>query len=480
MTSPTGSRRPAGSAGTEGRQEYGGGTAPIEAQLAREPVPKRTVLAWASWDWGSSAFNTVIVTFVFVTYLTGTVGRDIDGGKDQAATWLGVSTAIAGLIVALVAPIAGQRADHAGGKRRSVALWTAMTILMMLLMFFVKPERGSFLWGLILLAAGTVFIEFATVSYNAMITGISTPANMGRISGIGWAAGYFGGIVLLVISLLAFIGLGDGGGLLGISTDGALHVRSVMLLAAVWFAVFALPTLFGVPEPAGGTPKEKVSVTESYRRLFAQIKRLWVEERNTAKFLIASAIFRDGLNGIFQFGAVIAVTVYSIDRVEGGTNVIIFGIAANVTSALGAVVAGFLEDRVGPKRIILFSLGSMIVAGTILVFSYGPTAFWIFGLLLTLFVGPAQSSSRTFMARVTAPGHEGQMFGLYATTGRAVSFLAPALFAGFSAMFGAARAGTVGILLVLVAGGVALLFVRQPVFHRQTVERSELGSPESG
>jgi MFS transporter, UMF1 family len=176
-------------------------------------------------------------------------------------------------------------------------------------------------------------------------------------------------------------------------------------------------------------------------------------------FLGASALFRDGLNAIFTFGAVLAVSVYGI----GAGDVLIFGIAANVVSAAGALIGGQVEDRVGPKPVIVAALAALIVDAVVLLFVSGPAMFWLFGLILTLFVGPAQSSSRTFMARLAPGGQEGQMFGLYATTGRAVSFIAPTLFGLFTSIFGAPRAGIVGILLVLVAGLVALRPVRNPV-----------------
>ena len=161
---------------------------------------------------------------------------------------------------------------------------------------------------------------------------------------------------------------------------------------------------------------------------------------------------------MFTFGAVHAVSVYEI----ADADVLLFGVAANVVAALGAVVAGRFDDRVGPKLVITVSLVSMIVAGVILLVVSGPLMFWIFGLLLCLWVGPAQSSSRTFLARLTPPGREGQMFGLYATTGRAASFIAPALFGLFAFAFSNDRAGIVGILVVLGLGLAALSIVRAP------------------
>jgi UMF1 family MFS transporter len=182
-------------------------------------------------------------------------------------------------------------------------------------------------------------------------------------------------------------------------------------------------------------------------------------------FLGASALFRDGLAAVFTFGAVLAVTVYEINSAD----VLIFGVAANVVSAIGALTAGRYDDKVGPKAVIIVSLAGMLISGTVLLFLTGPMAFWVFGLILCLFVGPAQSSSRTYLARLAPLGREGQLFGLYATTGRAVSFLAPTLFGLFAYLFGTDRAGMVGILLVLGAGLVALLRVRPPALHAAPV-----------
>jgi UMF1 family MFS transporter len=295
-----------------------------------------------------------------------------------------------------------------------------------------------------------------------MLRQISTPSNIGRVSGFGWSMGYFGGIVLLLVCYVGFISGDDGAathGLFGISTTDRLDIRIVALFAAGWLAVFAVPVLFAIPEVPGMAADRRPNFFQAYRKLFSDLAALYRTDRHTIFFLGASALFRDGLAGVFTFGAVLAVNVYGFTS----SNVLIFGVAANVVSAIGAVTAGRFDDRIGPKTVITASLVGMLAAGTALLFVSGSTMFWIFGLFLCLFVGPAQSSSRTFLARLAPPGREGQLFGLYATTGRAVSFLAPALFGLFSYLFGADRAGIVGILLVLLGGLLALLPVRPPV-----------------
>jgi UMF1 family MFS transporter len=422
-------------------------------------VRRGPVIAWGLWDWGSSAYNAVILTFVFSVYLTDSVGKGLPGSIDASA-WLGYALGAAGLVIALAAPVIGQRADSAGRRKLSTVAWTMLTVVVMGALFVVRDDY-TYLWiGLLLLSLGSIFYELASVSYNAMLVQVCSPANMGRVSGFGWSMGYFGGIVLLLAVYTGLIaGDGDTRGLLGVPTEGGLNIRVVAVVAAVWFLVFALPLFLRVPEvPPAPDREARLGVVGSYRKLFRDLAALYRSSPQTVFFLVASALFRDGLAATFTFGAVLAVTVYGI----GAGDVLIFGIAANVVSAAGALTGGWLEDRTGPKPVIVGSLIGLILDAVVLLFVSGPVNFWIFGLILTLFVGPAQSSSRTFLARLAPGGREGQLFGLYATTGRAVSFIAPTLFALFTSIFGAPRAGIVGILLVLVAGLAALLPVRPP------------------
>jgi UMF1 family MFS transporter len=428
------------------------------------PATRGQIVAWGFWDWGSAAFNAVIVTFVYSVYLTNSVGAGLcrpdelsdTGACPEASSWLGWALGIAGFFIAVLAPVTGQRADAGGHRKRSLGMFTAVAVLATVGLFWVKPEV-SYLWlGLVLMGIGSIVMEFAGVSYNAMLRQISTPANIGRVSGFGWSMGYFGGIVLLLVCYVGFI---SDSALFGVSTVESLNIRFVALFAAAWLLIFAIPVLLKVPEVPGVPAERRPNFFQAYRRLFRDIAELYRSERHTVFFLIASALFRDGLAGVFTFGAVLAVSVYGFSD----STVLIFGVAANVVSALGAVTAGRFDDRIGPKTVIMCSLIGMLAAGIVLLFVSGSTMFWIFGLILCLFVGPAQSSSRTFLARLAPPGREGQLFGLYATTGRAVSFLAPALFGLFVALFDASRAGIVGILLILLIGLLALLPVRKPV-----------------
>ncbi|MQW75186.1 MFS transporter [Nocardioides sp. dk4132] len=423
------------------------------------------VYAWGLWDWGSAAFNAVITTFVFSVYIT---SKDFGPG---ASSKLGWALAGAGVLIALFAPISGQRADRSGRRTFWLAVNTGLVILATLGLFFVKPSP-DYLWlGLLLLAAGNVFFELASVNYNAMLNEISTPATVGRISGLGWGLGYLGGIVLLLIVYFGLISPKKG--LFGVTSADGLDVRVTMLFCAVWTLVFSVPLILTLRDDRAqrGTRGPRMGVLASYRALFATIADLWRTDRNTVYFLGASAVFRDGLAGVFTFGAVIAAKVFGFSA----SGVIVFGIAANVVAGIATIAFGHLDDRIGPKRVIVLSLSVMLLAGTLIFFLHdtGTTTFWVCGLALCIFVGPAQSASRTFLARLIPAGREGQVFGLYATTGRAVSFLAPAAFAssiwigakltGVSDLDDAQHWGILGIVTVLLLGLLLLLPVRSGV-----------------
>jgi UMF1 family MFS transporter len=222
--------------------------------------------------------------------------------------------------------------------------------------------------------------------------------------------------------------------------------------------VFALPVFFAVPElPGEGRPQRR-GVVAAYRSLGADVARLWRTSRPTVHFLVASAVYRDGLSGVFVFGAIIASTTFGFSAGQ----VIQFAIAANVVAGLATVAAGWLDDRIGPKAVVVGSLVGLVVSGTavFLLHDAGQGAFWVFGLLLCVFVGPAQSASRSLLARLSPDGHESELFGLYATTGRAAGFLASFAFSTTIAIAGAQYWGVLGIMAVLLLGLGLLLPVQ--------------------
>ena len=419
---------------------------------------KRATFSWALWDWAEQPYPTLMQTFIFPLYLTGAVATNIKNPD----VFVGWSTAIAGVLLALIAPVMGRRSDETGRRKFWLLVNTGILAIITALSFFVEAKPEYFLFGLILYGLGSVIQESAFINYYAMLKGVTTEKNIGRISGYAWGLGYVGGIILLVLSLVGFVLPKTFW--FGVTADNGLNYRTIFLLAAIWIVVFSIPLLLWVPEIPKKSGAVKESILSSYKSLFKQLKTLRRQAPETFKFLISSAIYRDGLAGVFTFGAIIGQQAFKFETQD----IMFYGIAANLVAALGAAIGGRLDDRIGSKSVIAGSLVGLIL-GAIAVFVFAPAGqitFWIFGLLLTLFVGPAQASSRTFVSRFTPKGREGEVFGLYQTTGRAISFLSGAMYAlsilianYFLGGEGNSIYGILGITVILIGGLILLLRV---------------------
>lgn len=431
-----------------------------EVRSSAPTVRRSQIISWAVWDFGSTGLNAVVVTFVFSIYLTNAVGDGLPGST-SATSWLGWALGAAGLTVALLAPLTGVWVETPWRRRRALAALSVLSVASTAVMWVVREDWRYLALGLFLVAATSACNDLASVPYNAMLRQLSTPQTSGQISGFGIGLGYFGSVVLLLVVYFGFVsGDGDYTGLLNLPSADGQNVRASMVFTAIWFALLALPILVLVPSPKPDieVPIEAGGFFGGYRKLWTEIRSEWRRDPHVVYYLIASAVFRDGLTGVFAFGAVLGVKVYGVSSAD----VLLFGVSASVIAAIGAIIGGFLDDRLGAKPVIVGSLAAMIVVGLILMTLSGVLAFWICGLLLCFFIGPTLSAARTLMLRMSADGKEGVAFGLYTTTGRAVSYLAPVLFSTFIAIFGTDRAGIGGIIVVLLAGMLAMMFVKTP------------------
>lgn len=475
---------------------------PAPARGPRQRLLTWPVVSWCLWDWGSAAFNTVVTTFVFTVYLTSAAFGD----QAHSESALSAGLTVAGLLIALLAPVTGQRSDRAGRTVAWLGVNTAIVVVICAGLFLVRPAP-EYLWlGIILLGAGNVFYELANVSYNGLLTHLASRDRIGAVSGLGQGMGYLGGIILLLVLFVGFIN--PDVTWLGQPNEDGIGIRVSMVIAAAWFGLAAIPVLVTssgrggrrrrrvlrdqlaggdgrrvavglegepvVPADLRATERARESVWASYRRLWRTLVSLRRTYPAVLWFLLASAIFRDGLAGIFTYGGVIAQNTFGFSAGE----VIVFAVAASFVAGVFTIVGGRLDDRLGPRAVIVASLVIIVVAGlaVFVLHGGGKPVFWVLGLFLAGCVGPAQSASRSFLARLIPAGREGEIFGLYATTGRAVSFLAPALYGAFIWLGGALTGqaagywGILGIVTVLVAGLLLMTRVGQPDRHIPTLD----------
>jgi MFS transporter, UMF1 family len=407
--------------------------------------------AWASYDWANSAFPTVISTFVISAYFTQGIAPDPVSGQ---VMW-GWMQALVGLAIAVLSPLLGAVAD-AGGRRRALL---AMTTLLMALftagIWFAKPDPGFALWALVCVALATLCFEVGTTFYNAMLPDVATRARLGRVSGMGWGLGYAGGLACLVLCLVLLVQPDPP--LLPLDRGAAEHVRATALLVALWLLAFAWPVLVWVPDP----PRTRMGWGQAARsglaKLVELIRRL-PGRPPVLRFLIARLFYTDGMNVLFVFGAVFAAGVFGM----GFEEILLFGIALNITGGIGAVAGGWVEERIGVKPTILLGLLALMTLGGAVLLVDSKAAFWVLGVSLGLFFGPVQAGSRSLMAQLAPPAEMAAHFGLFALSGRATSFLGPAVLALVTDATGSQRWGMAVVVVLLGAGALLLLTVRAP------------------
>ncbi len=407
------------------------------------------IVAWCAYDWANSAFNTIIGTFVFSVYFA----RGIYGDETQGSSVWSFALGAAGLLVAFLSPVLGAIADQGVRRKPWLCVFVAVTVLATALLWWAEPVRDDVVYALTLVVLATVTFELANTFYNAMLHDTAPPGMLGRVSGWAWGLGYFGGLASLAIALVGFIQPEQPW--FGLSKENAENVRATALLVAVWFAVFALPLFLLTPDRVGpGTPSKQV-VADGLRTLARSLREVR-KYGNFVRFLIASALYRDGLATLFAVGGLYAAATFQMSLEQ----VLLFALGLNVTAGLGAAAFAFVDDRIGSRRTAIVGLIGLLLTGVPLLLVSDQTVFLVLGLALGLFVGPTQAASRTFVARIASADMQTEMFGLYAFAGKSTAFLGPLLFGLVTAATQSQRWGMATIVVFWAAGLLLLLSVR--------------------
>jgi UMF1 family MFS transporter len=411
----------------------------------------RGAWAWALYDWANSAFPTVVSTFVIAAYFTKGIAPDPATGQAQ---WGWMQT-LAGIGIALLSPLLGAVADAGGRRRRMLGACTAVMVVATAGIWFARPEPGATLWVLACVGLATIAFELGTVFYNSLLPQVAAPEEIGRVSGIAWGLGYAGGLVCLVIALIVLVRPDPSP--LGLDRGAAEHVRATALLTAGWIAAFGWPVLLILPDPPGERPPWRAAMRDGLAEIRALLRGL-PRNPDMARFLVARLFYTDGLNTLFAFGAIYAAGVFGM----GFEEILLFGIALNLTAGLGAAGFGLVEDRLGSKRTAMVALSALVLLGSGLLVAEGKAAFWALALALGIFIGPAQAASRTLMARLAPAEEVAAHFGLFALSGRVTGFVGPAVLAAVTTATESQRAGMATVVVFLAAGAAILAGVREP------------------
>lgn len=432
------------------------------------------IFSWMLFDWAAQPYFTLLITFVFSPYFVASVAPDPVTGQAQ---W-GLATGLAGLVIALLAPVLGALADRVGPRKPWIAVFSALAILGAIPLFLAAPgDTGIIPFVLFSFAIGLIGVEFATVFTNAMMPDLVPRSDLGKLSGSGWALGYVGGLVSLVIVLGFFVANAQTGKtLIGIPSvlpfDPALHPgeRAAGPFTALWYLVFVLP-LFMLTPDAKQLTRARPAMGEGLAKLVRTLKNL-PQRRSYGAFLISSMLYRDGLNALYAFGGIYAAGVLGLSIIQIG----LFGILAATTGAFGAFFGGRLDARFGPRPVVHAGIWLLILACVTIISTtadswlFGqplPMAslpviiFYLAGALIGAAGGALQAASRTLLVDQVSHEETTEAFGLYALSGKATAFIGPLAIALATSLTASQQLGITPIVALLLLGAIGLLWVRQ-------------------
>jgi UMF1 family MFS transporter len=450
---------------------------------------RRSIFGWMMFDWATQPYSTLLLTFIFAPYFAEIVtNKKINlGFSEQAAAadaqslW-GIFLAISGLLIAVCAPIFGVIADNSRSHIKFICYFSVCYFVGASGLWFATPDTLNVILILALFSLGLFGMELATILTNAFLPTLAPLEKLGRISGSGWAIGYVGGLVAIIIALLFFAENGNGVTILGrppalgLNPDLREGTRAIGPLTAIWFAFFMIPFFLYVRSPPTKSPKPSIHLFTAIMMVLDTIQKLR-ENRSLFTYFVSSMFYRDALNGIYSFGGIYAYGVLGWSVTDIG----VFGILALISGAIFSWVGGIADSKFGSKKVIQLSIFTLIattfsivmitpdsifgitfsrneILGTL---SRSDWAFYFCGIILGAAGGIVQSASRTMLVFQADRSKITEAFGLYAFSGKATAFLAPLLVSLFTYVFQSQRIGVLPIIGLFVIGLILLTLVNE-------------------
>jgi len=454
---------------------------PESPEVSARGSSKRAVWSWIFYDWAAQPFFTLILTFIYGPYFVAKLASSPEIGQSY---WT-AATSVAGIIIAICSPFLGAISDAGGPRKPWIAVFSVFFFVGCAVLWWGAPGvDGAIFIALTGFVMATIGAEFGVVFTNGMMPDLVPKNKIGWLSGTGWAMGYVGGLLTLIVMLLLIIPTGGNNvtmiglpSLLGFDAVGFEGERFAGPFTALWYLVFVLPLFLFTPDVPSKL-KLKAATSAGIAQL-RQTFAMWREHANAFMFLAASMIYRDALVGVFALGGIVGAAVFDWPI----TTVGIYGILLSITGAIGAYAGGRLDDLFGPKTVIIagiviLSLGTIVTLsiGKGYVFFYFPVeppmvdgglfaatserVFVLVGAIVGLAVGPVQAASRSMLVHIVPHDKITEFFGLYALSGKATSFIVPMSIAIVTALSQNFRIGLTPILAAFVIGLVVLLLVK--------------------
>lgn len=394
---------------------------------------KKKIFVWSLYDFANTSYSIIVVTFLYAVYFKETVNANSGEGD----FYWGLGTSVSMLLTALISPVLGAVADYTSTKKRFLSFFSTICIISTALLYFVGP--GDVLLGLVLLIIANIGFEAGLIFYDSFLPEITKPKNFGRVSGYGFAMGYLGSLTSLVI-LLPFI-------------QNEL-IRESFPVAALFFLLFALPTLIFLKEKKKAIPPGESFVAIGLNRVLFTIKHL-KQYRNLAIFLLSFFCFIEGVNTVIYFAGIYATTTLGFTKWE----LIIFFISVQGTAILGSILFGIISDRIGHKKSLMITLFIWILTVLAAFWVTDKSYFYFVGFMAGGAMGSSQSISRALMSQLTPPDKKTEFFGFYSFFGKSSAVIGPLVFGIISTVTGSQRYAILSLLFFFIAGIITLSFV---------------------
>lgn len=385
----------------------------------------KDVFNWSLFDFANSTFATIVVAFVYAIYFKKVVAMNLPVADLYWSTAINISM----IIVAVLSPVLGAASDYYSSKKKYLFFFTFLCIIATACLYFIT--EGMILWGVILFILANIGFQAGLGFYDAFIKEISAFENYNKVSSFGYAIGYLGSLA----SLAAVLVLQD-------------TPRLTFIACAVMFLVFSLPIFLFVKERSKPVPQSSVNfISIGFKRTMETIKHI-NNFKNIRLFLFSYFLYIDGVNTIIFFSANFAQTTLNFEIKD----LILFFIIVQVTALLGSFLFGWIADKTGTKKTILFILISWAVITISVFFAGDKTTFLIIGAFAGTFLGSSQALSRSFFGKLIPEEKKTEFFGFYSLFEKTSTILGPLTFGLVSWLTGNQRYAVISILIFFVAG----------------------------
>lgn len=420
---------------------------------------RKEIFVWTLYDFANTAFSVIVVTVVYAVYFKKHIVANniitlFGESRNPGDLYWGIAGATSMFIVAVSAPVIGAIADYGNRKKEFLFSYSLACILATMSLFYLKP--GMIWQGMVLFIIGNVGFEGAIVFYNGFLPQISRPENIGKISGYGFAFGYVGSLISLLIALpyanMAF------------QANDLSLMRPTFVWAGLFFFIFSVPFYYVIHEKTLVPYRTVVKsyIEEGFRRVKQTFKQIG-KFPEIVKFLTAYFVYIDGVNTVIYFSGIYASDTLGFSL----SDVIQFFAIVQGSAISGSYVFGFLTDKLGAKKTIMLTLFLWISVALGAFLATGKASFYIVGLIAGIAMGSSQSASRAMLGNLVPEGMEAEFFGFYALTGKFSSILGPVIFGITSTVAGSQRVAVLSILLFFIIGLFLLRRVNESVNYKK-------------